>query len=80
VLVKTPKPTQNRRVDLPAIGSSTVAGAERAGLRGIAVAAGETLVADAAATAVAADRAGLFVAGMPLAGPAKIGSAEIGSA
>jgi DUF1009 family protein len=75
VLVKTPKPTQDRRVDLPAIGSSTVAGAERAGLRGIAVAAGETLVADAAATVVAADRAGLFVAGMPLTGPAEIGPA-----
>ena len=66
MLVKTPKPTQDRRVDLPAIGSSTVAGALRAELRGIAVAAGETLVADAAATVVAADRAGLFVAGMPL--------------
>ncbi|WP_246164275.1 LpxI family protein [Blastochloris sulfoviridis] len=69
VLVKTPKPDQDRRVDLPAIGASTVAGALRAELRGIAVAAGETLVADAAETVAAADRAGLFVAGIPLRGP-----------
>ncbi|BBF92260.1 LpxI family protein [Blastochloris tepida] len=68
VLVKTPKPDQDRRVDLPAIGASTVAGALRAELRGIAVAAGETLVADAAETVAAADRAGLFVAGIPLGG------------
>ncbi|CUU42856.1 hypothetical protein BVIRIDIS_18710 [Blastochloris viridis] len=71
VLVKTPKPAQDRRVDMPAIGSSTVAGAVRAELRGIAVAAGETLIADAAETAAAAERAGLFVTGIALkAGPA----------
>ena len=66
VLVKTPKPSQDRRVDLPAIGSSTVAGAERAGLRGIAVAAGETLVVDGSELVAAADRAGLFVTGIAL--------------
>lgn len=64
VLVKAPKPTQDRRVDLPAIGPSTISGLTGAGLRGAAVAAGETLVADATATVVAADAAGVFVVGV----------------
>ena len=68
VLVKTPKPSQDRRVDLPAIGTATVAGAERAGLRGIAVAAGETLVVDGSELVTAADRAGLFVTGIARTG------------
>lgn len=63
VLVKAPKPQQDRRIDLPAIGPETVEQALRAGLKGIAVEAGGTIIADAAATAAAADRAGLFLAG-----------------
>jgi DUF1009 family protein len=65
VLVKAPKPQQDRRFDLPSIGPRTVETAERAGLAGIAVIAGETVVADPAALADAADRAGLFVVGVP---------------
>ncbi len=64
VLVKAPKPAQDRRFDLPAIGPQTVAGVARAGLAGIAVAAGETIVADAAAAIEAADRARIFLVGV----------------
>jgi UDP-2,3-diacylglucosamine hydrolase len=65
VLVKAPKPGQSRRIDLPAIGAETVAQAAAAGLRGIAVEAGGTIVPDAAAMVRAADQAGLFLAGVP---------------
>jgi DUF1009 family protein len=64
VLVKAPKPNQDRRFDLPAIGPDTVAQAKAAGLAGIAVAAGSTLVADPDGLARAADKAGLFVVGI----------------
>jgi UDP-2,3-diacylglucosamine hydrolase len=65
VLVKAPKPGQDLRFDLPTIGPRTVEGAARAGLAGIAVAAGNTLLADPQAMIEAADRAGLFVFGLP---------------
>jgi DUF1009 family protein len=64
VLVKSPKPTQDRRVDLPSLGPRTVEIAARARLAGIAVAAGETVIAEPLRVAEAADRAGLFVVGM----------------
>lgn len=64
VLVKRPKPGQDVRVDLPAIGPRTIAKARRAGLRGIAVAAGAVVVVDRAGTRAAADRSGLFLAGV----------------
>lgn len=64
VLVKAPKPAQDRRFDLPAIGPATVTNAARAGLAGIAVAAGNTIIADAAETVAAADDAGIFLAGV----------------
>jgi DUF1009 family protein len=63
VLYKGPKPGQDRRLDMPAIGPATVAGAARAGLNGIVAAAGETVLLDAAGTRAAADAAGLFVYG-----------------
>jgi DUF1009 family protein len=65
VLVKTPKPGQDRRFDLPAIGPQTVANAARAGLAGIAVAAGDTIIAEPAEVVAVADRAGIFLAGVP---------------
>jgi UDP-2,3-diacylglucosamine hydrolase len=64
VLVKAPKPAQDRRLDLPSIGPQTVAGAAAAGLAGIAVTAGAAVIAEAAAVAAAADKAGLFVVGV----------------
>lgn len=65
ILVKGPKRGQDLRVDLPAIGSVTVANAARAGLRGIAVASGFTLVLQRAETVALADRLGLFLLGVP---------------
>jgi UDP-2,3-diacylglucosamine hydrolase len=64
VLVKVPKPAQDRRFDLPAIGPSTVAGAARAGLAGIAVMAGAAVIAEPAEVGATADRAGIFVTGI----------------
>jgi DUF1009 family protein len=68
VLVKAPKPAQDRRFDLPSLGPQTVKGAASAGLAGIAVAAGETVIAEPEALVAAADAAGLFVVGVA-AGP-----------
>ncbi len=65
VLVKEPKHGQDLRFDLPTIGPRTVEGAARAGLAGIAVAAGNTLLAEPQHMIEAADRAGLFVTGLP---------------
>ncbi len=64
VLVKLSKPGQERRADLPTIGVKTVEGAAAAGLRGIAVEAGGTLVVDLPAVVAAADRNGLFIIGI----------------
>lgn len=65
VLVKAPKRGQDRRFDLPSIGPQTVEGIVRAGLAGIAVAAGETIVAEPSLLVQAADRADIFVVGLP---------------
>lgn len=64
VLVKMRKPMQDSRVDLPAIGVETVRGAAAAGLRGIAVEAGASLVIDRPAVVAAAEEASLFVVGV----------------
>ena len=64
VLVKAPKPQQDRRFDLPSIGPRTVEGVVRAGLAGLAVVAGETIVAEPEQTVVAADKAAIFVVGV----------------
>ncbi|PWR03319.1 DUF1009 domain-containing protein [Meridianimarinicoccus roseus] len=61
VLFKGPKPGQDRRVDLPVIGPGTVAGAVRAGLSGIAIAAGGVMMLDRTRTLADADAAGLFI-------------------
>ncbi|CAK0773125.1 UDP-2,3-diacylglucosamine pyrophosphatase LpxI [Azospirillaceae bacterium] len=64
VLVKIMKPQQDRRLDLPTIGVATVIKAAAAGLRGVAVEAGGSLILDRAAVAVAADDKKLFVIGI----------------
>ena len=65
VLVKCAKPGQELRVDLPSIGVQTVEGAHAAGLAGIAVEAGRSLVLDNAMVVAKADALGLFVFGLP---------------
>jgi len=65
VLVKAPKSSQDLRFDLPAVGPRTIEGAAKAGLAGIAIIAGHTIAADSQAMIVAADKAGLFIQGLP---------------
>lgn len=65
VLVKTPKSGQDLRFDLPTVGSRTIEMAATAALAGVAVLAGNTIVADPQPMIEAADAAGLFVAGLP---------------
>jgi UDP-2,3-diacylglucosamine hydrolase len=64
VLVKAVKRSQDRRMDLPSIGPRTVEGAAGAGLAGIAVVAGSTIVAEPERIAAEADRRQLFVVGV----------------
>nr|WP_153442419.1 LpxI family protein [Sinorhizobium terangae] len=64
VLVKLCKPQQDERADLPSIGPSTVAGAEAAGLAGIAVEAGRALVLERSQLVERADKSGLFILGV----------------
>jgi len=68
VLVKAPKAGQDRRFDLPSIGPRTVEGVARAGLAGLAVLAGATLVAEVDRVVAAADRAEVFIVGVGGAG------------
>ncbi len=63
VFYKAPKPGQDRRIDLPALGPQTVARAAQAGLAGIAFEAGGVLLLDRAATVAAAEAEGLFLWG-----------------
>jgi UDP-2,3-diacylglucosamine hydrolase len=65
VLVKLPKPGQDRRVDLPTIGTRTVQVAKDVGLIGIAVEAGGALVINVEEIVKIADEAGIFVVGIP---------------
>jgi DUF1009 family protein len=65
VLVKAPKSGQDLRFDLPTIGPRTIEGADAAGLAGIAIVAGNTIVVEPQAMVAAADAAGLFVIGLP---------------
>jgi DUF1009 family protein len=65
VLVKAPKSGQDLRFDLPTIGPRTIEGAAAAGLAGVAIVAGNTIVIDAQTMIAAADTAGLFVTGLP---------------
>lgn len=64
VLVKIAKPGQERRVDLPSVGTETVRQSAKAGLAGIALEAGGSLVIDREGVVRAADEAGLFVVGV----------------
>lgn len=65
VLVKSVKPGQEWRTDLPGIGVQTVEGAAKAGLRGIAVVSGSTLAMGFKETIERADALGVFVLGLP---------------
>lgn len=64
VLAKGPKPGQELRVDMPAIGPRTVEGAVAAGLAGVVVEVGAVLVLDRAQAVRIADAAGCSLYGL----------------
>ncbi len=64
VLVKAKKPLQESRVDLPAIGPATIENIYAAGLMGVAVEAGGSLILDRAQVIARADTLGIFVVGV----------------
>ena len=64
VLVKMCKPGQDMRADLPSIGPGTVAAARDAGLAGIAVEVGRSLLLERDEAIEAADAAGVFITGI----------------
>lgn len=64
VLVKAPKPGQDRRLDLPSIGPRTIELAAEAGLAGVAVEAGGVIAAEIEAIVRIADEKGLFIIGL----------------
>lgn len=78
VLVKCLKPGQDTRLDLPAVGPATVRNAAAAGLAGIAVEAGSTLVVDEDLMIELADRLGLFLMGFALSSAALGGQSRDG--
>lgn len=65
VLVKAPKNGQDLRYDLPTLGPRTIENVAAAALAGMAVVAGNTLVAEPQALVGAADASDLFVVGLP---------------
>jgi DUF1009 family protein len=69
VLVKCSKPGQELRADLPSIGPQTVDAAHAAGLAGIAIEAGHSLILDGPTTIARANALGLFIVGLPAAEP-----------
>ena len=64
ILVKTCKPQQERRIDLPTIGLQTVSLLVRNGFSGVVMEADKTLVLDEEALTALANEAGLFVYGI----------------
>jgi len=68
VLVKLPKPGQERRIDMPAIGVTTLRLAAAAGLAGVAFEAGGALLVDVTAMIAEADAQGMFLLGLNATG------------
>ena len=66
VLVKCLKPGQELRADLPTVGPTTIELAHAAGLSGIAVEAGRSLVMDGPGLVERANALGLFALGLPV--------------
>ncbi len=66
VLIKIAKPQQDNRYDLPTIGPDTIAAMAKAGLRGVALEAGRSLLIEREKTIAAADAARIFIVGQSL--------------
>ena len=61
VFVKAPKPGQDLRIDMPAVGPGTIAAVAEAGLAGIVIRADKVLILDREASLRAAEEAGIFL-------------------
>jgi DUF1009 family protein len=66
VLIKLKKPDQDRRMDLPTIGVLTVLEAYEAGIAGIIIQAGETIVIDLESVISTANQKGIFIKALDL--------------
>ena len=66
VLVKLKKPGQDRRLDMPTIGPNTIKEATKAGLSGIIIQAGETIVIDLNHVISTANENGIFIKALDL--------------
>ena len=64
VLVKLPKTNQDRRIDMPTLGLTTIENASLAGLAGIAFSGEETQLIDADSCIKRADELGMFLIGL----------------
>ena len=64
VLIKLRKPQQDMRIDLPTIGTRTIENLHAAGMRGIAVHAGNALIVDEPEVIALADKYGMFIKGI----------------
>jgi len=63
-LVKACKPQQDKRIDLPAIGLDTIQQLKDAGLAGVAVEAGKSIIINKQQVLELADKLGIFVYGV----------------
>jgi len=66
VLIKTCKPQQDKNIDLPTMGKKTIENIVSAGLAGIAVHAGQSLILDCETVVKHADKHGVFIYGSSL--------------
>lgn len=64
ILVKSSKPQQDRKLDMPTIGTETIKLCASLGYAGIAAEAGDVLVVDREEMVALADQSGLFVTGI----------------
>ena len=71
VLVKLRKPQQDMRIDLPTIGSKTIENLHNAGMRGVAIHAGNALIVDEKKVIDTADKYAMFIVGIEPKGDAK---------
>ncbi|MEG3640915.1 LpxI family protein [Magnetococcus sp. PR-3] len=62
-LVKVSKPQQDLRLDMPTVGVSTIKNLHQAGLTGLAIEAGATMIVDFIETVAEADRLGVVLMG-----------------
>ncbi len=66
ILLKSAKPGQDLRIDLPAIGIETIRHAHAAGLSGVVITAGCVMILERAQTLAEADKLGMFIWARPV--------------